>query len=74
MKYVKGSNIICTDREYLMKIYKEAGNPGVPVHKQNIHWIPYKTAWNKDYVFNFTEYDPLIGSNYTYVYLKDSLK
>jgi len=63
--------MICTDSSFLKKIYKDAGSPGVPVFRQNIHWVPFRSSLSKDCVSKQPEYDPLIGSNYTHVFLKN---
>ena len=49
---------LLTDMKYLEKIYKEAGRPGFPIVPYKIHWIPYRTKWDKDVSFIFPIYDP----------------
>ncbi|KAL4449956.1 hypothetical protein ABPG74_015075 [Tetrahymena malaccensis] len=72
VKYQGGNSILLTDRNYLKKVFKEAGHPGIPVIRDNIHWIPYKVNWNREYNIRQPEYDPFRGSNYTNIFLKPS--
>ncbi|KRX00326.1 Chromo domain protein [Pseudocohnilembus persalinus] len=55
IKYQPGEVSICTDPDYLEKLFKEAGRPGVPVHPEKIHWVPYRYKWDKDVKFNFNK-------------------
>ncbi|KAL4459980.1 hypothetical protein ABPG74_003506 [Tetrahymena malaccensis] len=48
IKYAQGQVIICTDMNYLNKIYKDAGQPGVPVHPHLMRWMPFRFKWDKE--------------------------
>jgi hypothetical protein len=39
--YHNGNYFIFTDPEYLKKMLANAGRPGRPVIRDNIHWIPH---------------------------------
>ena len=51
LRYANGQFFLVTETEFLNKILKLQGDPGRPVIRENIHWIPHK--------------DPTIGSALT---------
>ncbi|KAM3144269.1 hypothetical protein pb186bvf_003731 [Paramecium bursaria] len=46
IKYQSAQPLICMDMDYLDKVYVQAGRPGIPINKDNIHWVPYKKLKN----------------------------
>lgn len=41
---------------YLNKIYKEAGQPGVPVHSHLMRWVPFRFKYDKEVATTFPSY------------------
>jgi hypothetical protein len=42
IKYQQSVILICTDPAFLNMIYQKAGRPGLPVHVDLLHWVPFK--------------------------------
>jgi hypothetical protein len=42
---------ICTDEKHLSEVYKKAGQPGLRVLPEKIHYIPFKVKWESSAAF-----------------------
>ena len=42
LRYSSGNHIIYANPEYLEKIRKSTGRPGIDVKLENLHWTPYR--------------------------------
>ncbi|EGR34092.1 hypothetical protein IMG5_024310 [Ichthyophthirius multifiliis] len=64
VKYAQGQIIICTDMNYLNKVYKECGQAGIPVYPENFRWVPFRFKWDKEVQIFYPKYNPkLISEN-----------
>ena len=60
IKYAQGQIIICTDSNYLNKVFKECGQVGIPVYPENFRWVPFRYKWDKENNINYPKYTPRI--------------
>ena len=45
----RGEEFLCTDPKVLDNVYKQCGRPSEPIHKELLHWYPFKlTYYEKD--------------------------
>lgn len=42
LRYYGGQYVLIAEPEFLRMILKYSGQPGKPVIRENIHWIPHK--------------------------------
>ncbi len=42
LRYSQGQYILYTEKDFLTLILKSQGQPGRPVIRENIHWIPHR--------------------------------
>jgi hypothetical protein len=42
LKKYQGNIYLCLDKSILEQVYKQMGRPAITIHREHLHWIPYK--------------------------------